>query len=261
MGKANFRSLKDLGDCREVLKVLRLFKELIKGKTMKRTYITLLLAAVAMCTFADAPNGSGTYYQNADGKKGKELKTALCGIIYNRTEKSYDYLWTAFRTTDKRSDGKVWDMYSNITNFEFGTDQAGNYQKEGDVYNREHSFPASWFGDNTPMYTDLHHIYPTDGYVNNKRSNYPFGETTGNKYKSANDFSKLGNCTYSGYTGIVFEPADEYKGDFARTYFYMVTCYEEKLQDWYNGNADGVRATIDGSTYPAFTTWQKNMLL
>jgi hypothetical protein len=52
-----------------------------------------------------------------------------------------------------------------------------------------------------------------------------------------------------------------YKGDFARTYFYMVTCYEEKLGDWYAGNADGVRATIDGSTYPAFTTWQLNMLM
>ena len=260
MGKANFRSLKDLGDCREVLKVLRLFKELIKGKTMKRTYITLLLAAVAMCTFADAPNGSGTYYQNANGYKGAALKTALRGIIYNRTELDYNDLWGAFYTTDVRSDGKVWDMYSNITNFEFGTDQAGNYSKEGDVYNREHSFPASWFGDNTPMYTDLHHIYPTDGYVNNKRSNYPFGETTGNKYKSANDFSKLGNCTYSGYTGIVFEPADEYKGDFARTYFYMVTCYEEKLADWYSKNSES-RATIDGSTYPAFQTWQLNMLL
>ena len=221
----------------------------------------MLLAAVAMCTFADAPNGSGTYYQNADGKKGKELKTALCGIIYNRTEKSYDYLWTAFRTTDKRSDGKVWDMYSNITNYVFGDDQAGSYSKEGDCYNREHSFPKSWFNSSAPMYTDLHHIYPTDGKVNGMRGNYPFGETNGETYKSANNFSKLGACTYSGYTGTVFEPADEYKGDFARTYFYMVTCYEEKLADWYAGNADGVRATIDGSTYPAFTSWQKDMLL
>ena len=230
---------------------------------MKRTYITLLLAAVAMCTFAAAPNGSGTYYQNANGKKGAELKTALCHILFNSLNNpplGYGDLWDAFYTTDVRSDGKIWDMYSNITNFTFGTDQAGNYSKEGDVYNREHSFPASWFGDNTPMYTDLHHIYPTDGKVNGMRGNYPFGETTGNKYKSANNFSKLGTCTYSGYTGIVFEPADEYKGDFARTYFYMVTCYEEKLADWYSKNSES-RATIDGSTYPAFQTWQLNMLL
>ena len=230
---------------------------------MKRTYITLLLAAVAMCTFAAAPNDSGTYYQAANGKKGSALKTALCGIIYNRTEKSYDYLWTFFNTYDVRSDGKIWDMYSNTTNYEpGGSAQGHNYQGEGDSYNREHSFPKSWFGGEvTPMYTDLHHMYPTDGFVNNKRSNYPFGEVSNPTYSSEGGFSKLGPCSYSGYTGTVFEPNDMYKGDFARTYFYMVTCYEEKLADWYAGNADGVRATIDGTTYPAFTTWQKDMLL
>ena len=222
----------------------------------------MLLAAVAMCTFAAAPNGSGTYYQNANGYKGAALKTALRGIIYNRTEKGYDYLWTFFNTYDVRSDGKIWDMYSNTTNYEpGGSAQGHNYQGEGDSYNREHSFPKSWFNSNTPMYTDLHHMYPTDGFVNNKRSNYPFGEVSSPTYSSANGFSKLGPCSVNGYTGTVFEPNNEYKGDFARTYFYMVTCYEEKLADWYAGNADGVRATIDGSTYPAFTTWQKNMLL
>ena len=219
-----------------------------------------MVAAVAVCTFAAAPNGSGTYYSPANGKKGSALKTALCSIIYNRTEKSYNYLWTAFKTTDVRSNGKIWDMYSNITNYTPVT-SGSSYSDEGDCYNREHSFPQSWFGSNTPMYTDLHHIYPTDGKVNGMRANYPFGETNGETYKSANNFSKLGACTYSGYTGRVFEPADEYKGDFARTYFYMVTCYEEKLQDWYNGNADGVRATINGTKYPAFQTWQLNMLM
>ena len=210
--------------------------------------------------YSDSHDPAFAYYKNADGKTGAELKTAMCGIVYNRTEKSYDDLWMAFQTTDVRSDGKIWDMYSNITNYTPVT-SGSSYSKEGDCYNREHSFPQSWFGNNTPMYTDLHHIYPTDGFVNGKRANYPFGETNGNEYKSANDFSKLGNCTYPGYTGVVFEPADEYKGDFARTYFYMVTCYEEKLADWYAANADGVRATIDGSKYPALTTWQLQMLM
>lgn len=203
-----------------------------------------------------------SYYAPADGKKGADLKTAMSGIIYNRTEKSYDYLWTAFQTTDVRSNGKIWDMYSNITSYEPVT-SGSPYSKEGDSYNREHSWPQSWFGgeNKMPMYTDLHHIYPTDGFVNNKRANYPFGEVANPTYSSNGDFSKLGPCSYSGYTGIVFEPADEYKGDFARTYFYMVTCYEEKLADWYAGNADGIRATIDGSTYPALTQWQLNMLM
>ncbi len=229
---------------------------------MKKFVYTLIAAMVTVCAFAVAPNSSGTYYQNANGKKGSALKTAMCGIIYNRTEKTYNYLWTAFQTTDVRSDGKIWDMYSSITNYTpGGSAQGANYSKEGDSYNREHSFPQSWFNSNAPMYTDLHHIYPTDGFVNSKRSNFPFGETTGNKYKSSGSFSKLGACSLSGYSGTVFEPADEYKGDFARTYFYMVTCYEEKLADWYAGNADGVRATIDGSTYPGLQIWQLNMLL
>ena len=221
-----------------------------------------MLAAVALLASAEAPNGSGTYYQNANGKKGAQLKTALCGIIYNRTEKSYDYLWTFFNTYDVRSDGKIWDMYSNTTNYvPGGSAQGHNYQGEGDSYNREHSFPKSWFGGEVkPMYTDLHHMYPTDGYVNNMRGNYPFGETNGETYKSANNFSKLGACTYPGYTGRVFEPNDEYKGDFARTYFYMVTCYEEKLADWYSKNSES-RATINGTKYPAFQTWQLNMLM
>ena len=229
---------------------------------MKKTYMTLLLAAVALLASAAAPNGSGTYYKAANGKKGAELKTALCGIIYDRTEKSYDYLWTAFFTTDVRSDGKIWDMYSNITNYEPVT-SGSTYSVEGDCYNREHSFPQSWFGGEVmPMYTDLHHMYPTDGYVNNRRGNLPFGEVSNPTYSSSGGFSKVGPCSYSGYTGKVFEPNDEYKGDFARTYFYMVTCYEEKLHDWFTTySSTDVVHVIDGTTYPAFQTWQLNMLL
>ena len=217
-------------------------------------------------SFAQGPNNSGTYYQAADGKKGKELKTALCKIIYDRNEggdlnTAYKALWTHFQTTDALPNGKVWDMYSNLREMTFVTDQAGNYKNEGDVYNREHSMPNSWFGGKVmPMYTDLFHLYPTDGYVNSKRSNFPFGETNGESYKSANNFSKLGKCTYPGYTGTVFEPNDLYKGDFARTYFYMVTCYEEKLPDWYANN-DESRPTLDGNTYPGFSAWQLEMLM
>ena len=229
----------------------------------------MLLLTLTMCfasLWAQGPNDSGTYYKNADGKKGAELKTALSGIIYDRNEggtlnDAYKALWTHFKTTDARPNGTVWDMYSNKREMTFGTDQAGNYSQEGDVYNREHSFPNSWFGGKVmPMYTDLFHMYPTDGYVNNKRSNFPFGETNGESYQSANGFSKLGKCTVAGYSGTVFEPNDEYKGDFARTYFYMVTCYEEKLPDWYTNYADS-RPTLDGNTYPGLSQWQLDMLM
>lgn len=237
---------------------------------MKRTFLFALLTLATGHLWAQGPNLSGTYYQAADGKKGAELKTALCSIIYNRTERTYGDLWTDFLTTDAKPNGKVWDMYSDKREFTFVTDQAGNYGSEGDKYNREHSWPNSWFGGKVqPMYTDLHHLYPTDGYVNNKRANYPFGETNGESYQSANSFSKLGKCTYSGYAGTVFEPNDAYKGDFARTYFYIVTCYEEKIVDWYTnygekGSGDtkaAVMATLDGTTYPGLSTWQLKMLM
>ena len=225
----------------------------------------MMLVGTVGC-FAQGPNDSGEYYKNADGKQGAALKTAFCGIIYNRDEggdlnTAYKALWTHFRTTDARADGSVWDMYSNKRAMTFGTDQAGNYKQEGDVYNREHSFPNSWFGGKVmPMYTDLHHMYPTDGWVNNKRGNFPFGETCNPTYKSANDFSKLGPCSYPGYTSTVFEPNDEYKGDFARTYFYMVTCYEEKIADWYVNYPES-QPTLDGNAYPGLSSWQLNMLM
>lgn len=232
-------------------------------KHVYTSFLTFTLLTLTTSLFAQGPNDSGTYYQAADGKKGAELKTALCGIIYNRTERGsaddvYKMLWNDFKTTDVRSDGKVWDMYSNITNFTFGTDQdSGNHSYEGKAYNREHSFPKSWFGGKVmPMYADLFHLYPTDGKVNENRGDLPFGETNGSNKNSANDFSKIGVCTYPGYTGTVFEPNDIYKGDFARTYFYMVTCYEEKLPDWVNkGNAN---ITINSS---GLVTWQLEMLM
>jgi len=225
-----------------------------------KTTALIMLTLTSISLWAQGPNNSGTYYQNADGKKGEALKTALCVIINPHTERTYKQLWTDFQSTDMREDGKVWDMYSSITNYEFGTDQAGNFSKEGDKYNREHSFPKSWFNDATPMYTDLFHLYPTDGTVNGKRDNHPFGEVANPSWTSAEGFSKLGTCTYPGYSGTVFEPNDEYKGDFARTYFYMVTCYEEKLPNWYENNPES-QPTLDGNTYPGLSSWQLEMLM
>ena len=229
-------------------------------------------------TSSQPTNPTIAYYAPADGKNGSELKSSMYSIIngaYNGTSfKPIEYgsgelngVWGAFQTTDVISGtNTIRDRYSNITSYTVGTDQGSSNSTEGaGGYNREHSFPKSWFGGSTSKGpgTDLHHIYPTDVKVNGMRSNNPYGETNGEDYKSTNDYSKLGSCTYPGYTGKVFEPADEYKGDFARTYFYMVTCYESSLQTWYNSysSTTEVDAVLDGTPYPAFTTWTKNMLL
>lgn len=167
----------------------------------------------------------GDYYSGIDDSKtGQSLKTDLHNLIkITQAGWSYSGLWTAYRTTDKRADGSVWDIYSDKTNYQFGQKQCGSYGGEGDCWNREHMIPQSIFNENAPMKSDIHHVYPSDGYVNNKRSNHPHGNVTSATYTS-NDGFKLGTGPTTGST-TVFEPKDCYKGDIARVYFYFVTCY------------------------------------
>lgn len=221
-----------------------------------RTAIFSLLVLSVQMVWAQPPAG---YYDPASGKTGAELKTALKQIIDNHTQLTYSELWNAFYDTDDKPNGKVWDMYSDIPGgtppyeYTFGSDQCGNYSGEGSCYNREHSMPKSWFNDGYPMYTDLFQVVPTDGYVNNKRGNYPFGEVGNATWTSLNG-SKVGSSDYPGYSGVVFEPIDEYKGDFARGYLYMATRYEDQIAGW---NSD----MLNGTSYPVFTTWALEMLI
>lgn len=224
-------------------------------KQRKLTITGLALVTFVMVVSAQPPAG---YYQTATGKNGAQLKTTLYGIISsNYVSKSYDFLYTIFETSDVRPDGKVWDMYSTCT-WTPGQKLCGNQQNVCDCYNREHSIPSSWFGGDkgSVMYSDAFHLYPTDGRVNNFRGNMPFGETSTGKIVDSDSRSlgKIGNCTFPGYTGQVFEPVDEYKGDFARTYFYFSTRYEN------------IMTTIGGESfnrtkYPAFPDWTINMFL
>ncbi|MDD3900187.1 MAG: endonuclease [Dysgonamonadaceae bacterium] len=199
------------------------------------------------------------YYASIKGKKGAELKTALFEIIKDPQVISYSKIWTAFESTDAQRRDRVWDMYSmNAAGkadyyFAFKSNRCGRYKKEGDCYNREHSVPRSWFYDKYPMNCDLFHIYPTDGYVNNRRGNLPLGEV-GITYWISTNGSKVGQNTTGDFTSTVFEPIDDFKGDFARTYFYMATAYEDKIPSWQSEQ-------IGGETYPGFTKWSLDMLL
>ncbi len=177
------------------------------------------------------------YYDTAEGLYGQALKTALNNIIKNHQALTYNALWQAFYQTDRKPNDKVWDMYSDIPGgtpayeYTFFVNQCGNYNAEGQCYNREHSWPASWFNNLTPMYTDLFHIVPTDGYVNNRRGNFPFGEVNSPTWISTNG-SKLGPSVTPGYSGTVFEPISPYKGDFARGLFYMSVRYMGQDAGW-----------------------------
>ncbi len=221
-----------------------------------KAFAVAIAIAMALPVLADAPDG---YYSKAEGKTGQALLTALYDIINSHTKISYDGLWDAYKTTDVTLDGKYyWDMYAT-TQFPLGQKHCGSYSSVGDCVNREHSFPKSWWGGGkADQYSDIFHLYPTDGYVNNQRSAYPFGECADGVYLPANGsnkpLGKLGISTFSGYSGKVFEPDDIYKGDFARTYFYMATCYNDKIGGWSS-------PMLAGNSYPVYTTWAVNLLM
>ncbi len=220
--------------------------------------LMLLCAAATAATpatevLAEAPAG---YYSSCENKGGQALLTALFNTITNHTVVSYDGLIDLYKTSDVYPDGKIWDMYS--TKHWNPGEKCGNYSIVGDCYNREHSMPKSWFNDASPMYSDAFHLYPTDGKVNGQRSNYPYGECANGTSEKANGsikpLGKLGTSTFPGYSGKVFEPDDEYKGDFARSYFYMAACYNDRISSW---SSD----MLAKNKYPVFTTWALNLLL
>lgn len=220
---------------------------------MKRFLLGVIGILFIQSLFAEIPAG---YYDTATGT-GYTLKTQLYNIIDGHTQVSYSPgVWDAFYTTDVRADGYVWDTYSNC-DFTFGDDQdsGSGGTDECQYYNREHSFPRSWFGGEVdPMNTDLFHIMPTDKYVNKQRGSYEYGEVT-SPTEVFDNGSKIGPNTYGSYTGTVFEPIDEYKGDFARNYFYMATRYENVISTW-----PGCEM-LDGSNDQCFSEWALDMLI
>ena len=225
---------------------------------MKKYLITLATVVAAIGTMlASAPVG---YYQQATGLHDEDLMSALSSIIRDHYEVSYSSgLLNAFSIADTDSEGYIIDIYSNCR-YRI-SDSGSSASHLGQGFNREHSFPRSWFGGAiAPMNTDVFHIYPTDIHVNSQRGNDPYGvcaRGTRLEYGSYVAKGRSGDCTYPGYTGTVFEPDDEYKGDLARTYFYMVTCYKTELPSW----PGSPNLNYSANKYKAFSTWTINMLM
>lgn len=134
-------------------------------------------------------------------------------------------VWNAYKSVwvdlPGKCAGKIFDVYSAKC-WTTGVEQCGSYKGEGGCYNREHSWPKSWWGGSgsTPAYTDLFHVFPSDGYVNSRRSALPFGEVSSARYISS-EGNKVGSCS----AGTCFEPIDAIKGLMARSHLYMVTRY------------------------------------
>ena len=228
---------------------------------IKTLLIVGLLFSVANI-FAQIPTG---YYDGTAGLTGAALKTKLSQIITSGHQtKSYDALDDEYPNSDKDSyyekDGTVLDIYSeNPTEtdpyvYQFGVKKCGNYKIEGDCYNKEHIFPQGYFNKASPMVSDIHHIVPTDGKVNGMRSNFPFGNVGSSVSYTSKNGSKLGTSNSVNYSGKVFEPINEFKGDVARMIFYFATRYEAKLKDF---DANDI---LTNTSFPGIQSWELEVL-
>lgn len=211
------------------------------------------------------------------------LKTKITQVKDgNSNTVSYDGLWDAYKTSDavpgseSLSKPKIWDMYGGFA-FTWSDDQAGSYKNEGDVYNREHSVPKSWFSEHTPAYSDLVHLVPTDGKINGMRSNYAFGEVDNASYSYSFDARSYGGVQYQNAgiskkgsaksingvscpQSIVFEPDDQFKGDFARIYMYFAVRYGGGTCDAASGAGAAIFSSSLTASNPYVTNYGKELL-
>ena len=223
------------------------------------------------------------YYESIDGESGKDLLDAIQQVAkrgYRTDDFRYDSIWYAFKHTDIRPDGYIWEIYSTCV-FEYEKDRTSNTSQTGECkgYNREHAICQSWFGEydlqgkkmssskkNSPG-SDIFHIYPASYGMNSRHSNRPYGEVlnaantseNGTKYGTPVTTMSVTNSVAGAYvegkmtlSTNVLEPADEYKGDIARSYFGTMVKW---AGEWvFNLNENGrviFDATIDVDTHYA----------
>jgi endonuclease I len=235
----------------------------------KNHILLTILLLFCMHSFADP----GTYYTGLDSTKScSNFKTLLSthisnGVItlsygsvdayYGRTDAKPAETGTGFVIVDKYCSDRPTGLDS--CNFRFEVDfcaSGGTESKQCACYIKEHTFASSWFNDQLPMRSDMHLLFPADNYTNNAKSNFPLGHVQTASFTSYNG-TKIGtsNATLNfGFSGSnVFEPIDEFKGDFARAYLYVVTRYESGAATWTsNGSANDILA---GNTYPSLDPW------
>ena len=207
---------------------------------MKKIFSIFAILFVTQVTFAVDAN----YYSSLNGKKDSELREAITALIYTKHTTDVGYNWS-FNNVDIVN-GVVLDMYSTC-DWTVGSDQCGNYSGVCDCYNREHTVPQSLFSQQLPQRSDRHHLFLTDGKVNGVRSDFPFGETNNNTLTSLTNgnkaLGKFGTST-SGYSGNVYEPDDQYKGDIARGVLYMAVRYATENEcRKYNGTKNSYPVT------------------
>ena len=168
--------------------------------------------------------------------------------------KGEGYTWSGFAVTDRMPDGEsVRDRYSDIARTFNGLEAVPGM-------NIEHVFANSWWGHTVnEAYCDLFNLFPSDASANGRKSNNPMGVVDG-EASFDNGVTRVGrSSSYRADSLItVWEPADQWKGDFARTFFYMATCYEDLQDEWQT--KEGL-LVVQPDRYPTLRPWVSSLLL
>ncbi len=243
---------------------------------MLKNYL-FAFAVFPVFALSQIPQG---YYTGTESLSGFALKTKLHDIISAKNYNwHYDDLKTLYGQTDidkyydydATNTTYLLDIYSNnptgTTAYHYTlANIIGSANAEGLGWNREHMMPQSSFNSAYPMYSDLFFVIPTDARINQLRSNYPYGKAGSTVYYNFTNGSKqASNGTQNAtYTGRVFEPIDEFKGDIARALLYFAVRYEGKLGSFnFSTNADPTKDQnpLDGTEEKAYENWYVAMLL
>lgn len=215
----------------------------MRKKLLRLSLAFLVSVMPALPMLAQIPEG---YYSSLKGKKGTELKTAIHNIIKKANVLEYGSgkgkTWWGFWSTDRDERGYFIDRYSAEKEWVKSTTQGA----PGTGMNIEHSFPKSWWGGATvPAYKDLYNLMPCEGKINRTKSNYPMGKVvSGDK---GNGWTKVGKGDDN---NMYWEPADPWKGDFARGYMYMATAYQD-----YNWKGEQALQILQQGAYPTLQKW------
>lgn len=217
---------------------------------MKKPLLTLLLAAVATTGWAISRQALVNYAASLKGLSGADLKTKLHSLMQPTKVLSYGSgsgsTWSGFYQTDRNAEtNECYNRYSTDTYYFSSSTSAISGM------NIEHSFPKSWWGGSTNnAYRDLYNLYPCKSTVNTKKSNYPMGVVTNASIYNVDGDCKVGTGTAGGSTIQLWEPIDEYKGDFARSYMYMAITYSNLTFQGTQG-----LQIMTNEDYPGMKSW------
>ncbi|MBO4402278.1 MAG: endonuclease [Bacteroidales bacterium] len=228
--------------------------------------VIILLLSVVFAVSQDVND----YYRRAVGLRGVALQDTLHEIIKGHQRQTYDDLRYIYALLDTLPNGEIWDIYTDSCHWRPTENHAlplgSGAASECDCMQREHSFCNSWMGGNgastnpirnEPFFSDLFQLYPTDGYVNQLRNDNPYGVVSSDEtIRTFTNGAKLGRNSYPNAPEVTaYEPVDAYKGDIARSFFYMAVRYKYEDGTFMEDGPMTFRSQLKDWALEMFRSW------